>query len=205
MKIGIIGAGNIGATVGKLFEDAHHDVRYGVRQPEGRGEAFVTVDAAAEYGEVVLFAGPFGALPDFGRECGAHLQGKILINAANAIPDRDGAVAEAVVDSGQGSAAYVATLLPHSDIVQSFNTIYWVDLRDKAGQPGERLAMPMVSNSHRATVVASELAVDVGFDPVNVGGLDRSIELDPGSAIYAKSMTAEAVRATLHLHEEHRA
>jgi len=82
---------------------------------------------------------------------------------------------------------------------KAFNTVYWVDLRDKAGRAGQRLAMPIAADDADALAVASGLADDAAFDPVIFGGINQSIALDPGSAIYAKSLTAAGVRDALGL------
>lgn len=198
MKIGIIGTGNIGGTIGHLLQASGHDIRYGSRNPAPAG-SLLPVAEAVLFADVVIFAGPFGILPAFAADHAESLTGKVVVNAANPIADRDGAVAATLVSSGKGSARFVAGLMPQSEVVQSFNTVYWLDLRDQAGRPGERLAMPIAGDSARGTAVASRLAVDAGFDPVIVGGLDRSVDLDPGSAIYAKSLTAAAVRQALGL------
>lgn len=199
MKIGIIGAGHIGGTLGHLLSGVGHDILYGTRNPAAVASAAGTAAEAADFGEVVIFAGPFGAWPDFARNSAPALAGKVLIDASNPYPDRDGPMAAQVVASGKGSATYVAELLPDSHVVQAFNTIYWIDLRDQAGRAGEKLAMPIAGDHAEAVAIAAGLARDAGFDPVVVGGLDRSLDLDPGSPIYAKSMTAAAVRATLGL------
>jgi 8-hydroxy-5-deazaflavin:NADPH oxidoreductase len=199
MKIGIIGAGHIGGTLGDLLSSAGHAILYGTRNPAAVSAKAGTPAEAAAYGKAVIFAGPFGAWPDFAQDNAAALAGKVLIDASNPYPDRDGPMAEAVVTSGKGSAAYVAELLPYSRLVQAFNTIYWIDLRDQAGRAGEKLAMPIAGDDAEAVAVAEMLSRDAGFDPIVVGGLDRSIDLDPGSPIYAKSMTAAQVRAALGL------
>ncbi len=199
MKIGMIGAGKIGGTLGQLLEDAGYDVRYGTRNPSASDAKGMAAAGAAQFGSVVIFAGPFGAWPDFAAENAKSLAGKVLIDASNPYPERDGPMAQEVIASGKGSAAYVASLLPGCRLIQTFNTVYWVDLRTEAGRSGERLAMPMVGNDTDALDVASRLARDAGFDPVVVGGLSRSIDLDPGSPIYAKSMTAAQVRVALGL------
>jgi len=197
MKLGIIGAGNIGGTLGHLFAKAGHTVRYGTRTAGGPGTG--TPAEAAAFGEVLVFAGPFGAWPAFAAENAHALTGKVVIDASNPYPHRDGPMAEAVVVSGKGSGAHLAGLLPAAHVVKAFNTIYWTDLRDKAGRSGEKLAMPIAGNDPGALALAGMLARDAGFDPVVVGSLERSIDLDPGSAIYAKSMTAAEVRAALGL------
>jgi hypothetical protein len=199
MRIGIIGAGNIGGTLGGLLEAAGHDIRFGVRNPDAARPRSGPVAEAAAFGEVVIFAGPFGAWPSFAGDHAAHLAGKVVIDASNPVAERDGSVALDVIASGRGAAAFVASLLPESEVVKAFNTIYWVVLRDEAGREGEKLAMPIAADLERGRSSAVRLARDAGFDPVIVGGLDRSIQLDPGSAIYAKSLTADGVRDTLGL------
>jgi hypothetical protein len=199
MKIGMIGAGKIGGTLGHLLSGAGHEVLYGTRNPAAVSADAGTPAEAAAFGEAVIFAGPFGAWPEFARQNAAVLEGKAVIDASNPYPDRDGPMAAEVVASGQGSAAYVAALLPGARLVQAFNTVYWIDLRDQAGRAGERLAMPIAGDDAGALAIARALARDAGFDPVVVGGLDRSIDLDLGSPIYAKSMTAAAVRTILGL------
>jgi predicted dinucleotide-binding enzyme len=206
MKIGIIGAGNIGGTLGRHWVEAGCQVRFGVRDAEkikpllddlraGAG-ALSPVDAA-EWGEAVVFAGPYGAWPEFARDAAAVLAGKVLIDAANPYPARDGAIVDAIAASRLGSGAYTQSLLPGARVVKAFNTIYWVDLRDKAHHPGALLAMPIAGDDADAVATAASLATEAGFDPVVVGGLDRSGDLDPGGAIYAKSFTAAQVRAAL--------
>lgn len=199
MKIGIIGAGNIGGTLGGLLKAAGHDIRYGVRNPDAAGPRSGLVAEAAAFGEVVIFAGPFGAWPSFAGDHAADLASKVVIDASNPVAERDGSVARDAIASGRGSGSYVANFLPDSEIVKSFNTIYWVVLRDEAGRAGEKLAMPIAADVGRGRALAAQLASDAGFDPVIVGGLDRSIELDPGSTIYAKSLTAAGVRQALGL------
>lgn len=212
MKIGIIGAGNIGGTLGKQLAAAGHTVRFGVRNQDrlapllaeiGQAAGAGTPRSAVEFADVLVFAGPFGLWPDFATEFGDLLAGKVVIDAANPYPARDGAVAEAATRNGEGSAVYVARLLPNASIVKSFNTVYWVDLRDQAGRVGEKLAMPMAGDDSGALSVTGDLARDAGYDPVIVGGLDRSCELDPGSRIYAKSLTAAQVRTRLGLGGSH--
>jgi predicted dinucleotide-binding enzyme len=183
-------------------------VRFGVRTPDGLAQlvaelgasvAAGSASAAAEFGGTVVFAGPFGAWPDFAAANAAAPADKAVIDAANPYPARDGAVAEAATASGRGSALYVARLLPGARIVKGFNTIYWTDLRDKAHSARPKLAMPIAGDDEAAISLASQLASDAGFDPVVVGGLDRSAALDPGSRIYAKSFTAQQVREALGL------
>lgn len=208
MKIGIIGAGNIGGTLGRLWVQAGHHVRFGVRDPSrvlplldelGSGASAGLARAAAAYGDVVVYAGPYGAWPQMAGDIASSVQGRIIVDAANPYPPRDGDMAADVMASGRGAGTYTASLLPCAHVVKAFNTIYWVDLRDRAFAPDTLLAMPIAGDDPAALALVSELARDAGFDPVVVGTLGQSAALDPGSPIYAKSFSAAQVRAALSL------
>jgi len=208
MNIAIIGAGNIGGTLGRLWVWAGHEVFFGVRRPEGLSTLLAELGPDARAGSpaeavraasVIAFAAPYGVWPEFARAQLDALQGKTVIDAANPYAARDGAIVDAIAHTGCGSGFYTAHLLPGAYVVKAFNTIYWVDLLDLAHREGERLAMPMAGDHDAAKDVVAQLARDAGFDPVWVGGMARSADLDPDSPIYAKSMTAAQVRATLGL------
>src|SRR5512138_3795312 len=102
MKIGIIGAGMIGATVGKLWIDAGHEVRFASRHPEeleslvtklgARASAGSPADAAA-FGEVVMLSVPLIAMRELAREVAPSLAGKVVLDTAHAYAKRDGAAA----------------------------------------------------------------------------------------------------------------
>ena len=122
---------------------------------------------------------------------------KTVVDTANPYAARDGELATSIAASGGGSGSYTAHLLPGAHVVKAFNTVYWMDLRDQANRQGELLAMPIAGDDGLAVELATQLAQSAGFEPVLVGALARSAELDPGSPIYAKSMTAAQVRSTL--------
>src|SRR5579863_2124718 len=99
MQIGIIGAGMIGATVGRLWAKAGHAVQFATRHPEelkelageiGENASIGTNREAARFGEVVFVAVPFGAWPALAEEIGPELDGKIVADAGNPYPARDG-------------------------------------------------------------------------------------------------------------------
>ena len=206
MDIGIIGAGNIGGTVGKLWVQAGHRVRFGVRHPDrisamvsGLGERASAASSlsAAEFGECVLFAGPYGAWPDFADSCAGALAGKTVIDAANPVASRDGAIVDAIARFGSGAGAYTASLLPRSRIAKAFNTVVWSDLRDDAHRRGVRFALAIAVDDDTASQLVEGLVDDAGFEPVVIGGLSRSGLLDPGGPLFAKPLTAAQLRDTL--------
>ncbi len=104
MKIGILGSGNIGGTLGQHWAKGEHEVMFSSRKPEelkpmasAAGAQIGTVEAAAAFGEVILLAIPFGKIPELAQQIG-RLDNKILINATNPYPQRDGDVAQQVID-----------------------------------------------------------------------------------------------------------
>jgi len=204
MRIGIIGAGNIGGTIGAHWARAGHEVRFAVRHPDAIAELVASLKGsastgsaaeAASFGPVLLFAAPYGLWPAFAQDHGAALVGKTIIDAANPYPERDGDVARRAIAEGAGR--HTQSLVPGALVVKAFNTIFWKDLRDEAGRAPPRLAIPLVGDDEAALDIARGLITDAGFDSVDVGGLDRSRDVDPGATIYAQSFDADTLRHAL--------
>jgi predicted dinucleotide-binding enzyme len=204
MKIGIIGAGNIGATAAKLFVDAGHEVAISnSRGPEtlrglvaelgGRAQA-VTVEKAAKFGEVVLISIPFGkykSLPP------APFYGKVVIDSNNYYPERDGRVAE--LDSGKTtSSELLGAHLHGARIVKGFNTIWFEHLKAQ-GDPGlaleDRRAVFIASDDSQAKEIVAKLIEEIGFAAVDMGFLRQGGERQqPGTAGYNRNLTAREAR-----------
>ena len=100
LKIGVIGSGHIGGTIGGLWVKAGHPVLFSSRHPEELKDLVAglgalaqagTVEQAIAFGDVLFIAVPYGALPQIGRDYGAALKGKIVLDACNAVAARDGA------------------------------------------------------------------------------------------------------------------
>jgi 8-hydroxy-5-deazaflavin:NADPH oxidoreductase len=132
MKIGIIGSGNIGGTLGGHWAKAGHEVMFSSRHPEElesmakQANAQVgTLKEAANFSDVILLAIPFGKIPDVAKQIGA-LQNKLLIDATNPYPQRDGEIAQQVIDdASQTATGYVATQFAGMPVVKAFNSIYY--------------------------------------------------------------------------------
>ena len=114
MRIGVIGSGHIGSTIGGLWVKAGHPVLFSSRHPEELKELVAglgplaqngTVQQAIAFGDALLIAVPYGALPQIGQEYSDILKGKIMLDACNAVPARDGAVADEVERDGIGIAS----------------------------------------------------------------------------------------------------
>ena len=208
MKIGIVGAGMIGGTLGRLWFNGGHEVRFGTRNSEalqpliaqlGSKARAGSAQEAAEFGEIVLFAAPFAAWPGFADEHASILNGKTVIDAANPYPQRDGEVAESAARSGLGSTGFAAQLVPQAHTIKAFNTIYYAELAAQAHRSGEKLAIPMAGNHLSSLDLATGLAADAGFDSVVVGDLPSGRQLEPGNPAYGKSLTAAELTKLLGL------
>ena len=200
LKIGIIGSGRIGSTLGGLWLKAGHEIMFSSLDLEhdkalaarlgGKARAGTSREAAA-FGEVLLMAVPYAALPQVGRDLSELIRGKVVIDACNPIVARDGDIAIWAREKGAGLAS--AELLPGARIVRAFNAINYARLPDAAQRQGERTGMPMAGDDASAIAVATRLVREIGFEPVVVGPLAMGKYLIPGTPL-AGEHTPEKIR-----------
>jgi 8-hydroxy-5-deazaflavin:NADPH oxidoreductase len=206
MKIGVIGAGRVGGTIGELWVKAGHEVVFSARTIDevnallanlklGPRARAGTPKEAAAFGEAVLISVPYAALPQIGRDYAAELKGKVVLDTCNPIENRDGAMAVEMRSKGTGVAS--AELLPGVRLVRAFNCVGWNSMRTEAHRAGERLAIPLAADDEGALKVAIGLVQDAGFEPVVVGGLARAKEFDVGTPVFGKALTASELRKVL--------
>ncbi|MBI2375185.1 MAG: NAD(P)-binding domain-containing protein [Deltaproteobacteria bacterium] len=209
MRIAIIGAGNIGATLGKLWTKAGHEVMLSSRHPDGLlplvrqlgGSARVgSVGEAARFGEVALLAVPVHTYPALSAAISQDLLGKVLLDAGNPVERRDGPLAREAKGS-QGSGLFTAKQFPGVRVVKAYNTIYFVTLERASGRPPPRIAVPLASDDPAALEIASKLVEDSGFEPLIVGPLLRARDFDAGTAAWNSGKTAAELRVVLGLAE----
>ena len=206
MRIGIIGAGDIGSTVGKLWADAGHEVRFASRHPEqlaplveqiGARASAGTPAEAAEFGEVVMLTVPLTAVPALARDVASALEGKIVLDTGNAYVRRDGEIATAASAHARGSAGWAAEMFPRSRWVKALNTVYSKTLEAEAHRDGDRVGIPLAGDDAEALQIAAQLVRDAGFDPVIVGPLERGKEFEPNTPVYDTGMSGTQVRDAL--------
>jgi len=206
MKIGVIGAGRIGSTLGGLWVKAGHEVMFSDRDPEAVKRVIAdlgprakagSVQEAAAFGDVVLIAVPYGALPAIGQQVGSQLKGKVVVDPNNPVPARDGEMA--VQAKEKGAAVSTAALLPGARLVRSFNSWGYATMAREANRPAPRMALPVAADDAEALKVGMRLVSDAGFDPVNAGSLAASKAYDLGSAVSGRVMTADELRKALSL------
>jgi 8-hydroxy-5-deazaflavin:NADPH oxidoreductase len=201
IKIGIIGSGNLGGTLGTLWVKSGHPVLFSSRHPEqlkkliddlGPLARAGTVREALAFGDVILIAVPYAAYPQIGKDYARDLKGKIVIDAGNAVPARDGEIAKEASEKGIGftSAKYLAG----ARIVRGFNTLNYRRLPIISNRPEGRIGIPMAGDDQEALAIASSLVRDAGFDPVIIGPLERATDFARGAPLYGQEITAQEMQ-----------
>jgi predicted dinucleotide-binding enzyme len=188
-KIGVIGSGNVGSAIGRVWANAGHQVMFSSRNLDhdkqlaagiGANARAGTPSEAAAFGEVLLFAVPYGALPELGKALAGSIKGKVVIDACNPFPQRDGEIANRAREQGAGHVS--AELLPGARIVRAFNAIGAARMGQAHEEPG-RIGMPIAGDDKEAIAVASRLIREIGYEPVLVGELDKGKYLMPGTPL----------------------
>jgi 8-hydroxy-5-deazaflavin:NADPH oxidoreductase len=206
MKIGVIGAGHIGGTIGGLWTKAGHPVFFSSRHPAELQDLVArlgplaqagAVDQAIAFGDVVFVAVPYGALPQIGKDYGKSLAGKIVLDADNAVASRDGAIADEVERNGIGVTSQ--KYLPGARLVRAFNTLSYMIFEREANRAAPRLAVPIAGDDQEAVQVAAGLVRDAGFDPVEVGKLADASRFQRGAPGYGQNVSAAELRQKLSL------
>jgi 8-hydroxy-5-deazaflavin:NADPH oxidoreductase len=182
MRIGVIGTGNVGLSLGNAFVRAGHEVVYGSRD-DGRtaphaGAILGTVPGAVMDSEMVVLATPFEAVESALAAAG-DFQGKVLVDATNPI----GASFERTVAGTTSGAERIASIAKNARVVKGFNTTgYDVMANPKFGL--HRALMLVCGDDDDATKKTAALATDIGFDAVSLPGLARARDLEAVALVW---------------------
>jgi hypothetical protein len=206
VKIGVIGSGHIGSTIGGLWVKACHPVLFSSRHPEelksmveGMGllAKAGSVADALDFGEVILIAVPYKAIPELAKAYGPKFAGKIVIDPNNATLRRDG---EELVKETQakGIGNTTAAYLKGAKVVRAFNSMSYTNFVNQAHRAGDPMAIPVAGDDAKALAVVTQLVRDAGFEPVAVP-LSRAQEFAQGGPLYGKQMTAKELRQSFGL------
>lgn len=199
LKIGIVGSGRVGGTLGAIWAKAGHRVMLSSRDIEhdralaariGPNASAGTPREAAAFGEVVVVSVPYGALPEVGKALADVIRDKVVIDTCNPFEGRDGEIALWAREKGAGLAS--AELLADARVVRTFNAIGHVRMGEAHERPGQA-GMPIAGDDARAVDLASRLVRDIGFEPVLVGGLAMGRHLMPGTPL-AGERTPDEIR-----------
>lgn len=206
MRIGIIGAGNIGSTLARRFRELGYDVLVAnSRGPdtlkqvaEATGATPVTVEEAARTGDVVVVTIPERNVATLPGDLFAGVPPSVVVvDTGNYYPrQRDGRIEP--IEGGQPESRWVETQL-RRPVIKTFNTIYAQHLLERGTPPGTpgRVALPVAGDDATAKAVVMRLVNELGFDPVDAGGLDESWRQQPGTPLYTQDFDAAGVRSAL--------
>jgi predicted dinucleotide-binding enzyme len=206
MRIGIIGAGNIGGTLARRLAALGHQVSIAnSRGPDSlaafareTGARPVTVEDAARAGDVVIISIPLKNIDKLPRDLFKGVPDSVVVvDTGNYYPrQRDGRIDP--IEHGATETRRVADRLGRP-VVKAFNNIYARHLLERGkpeGAPG-RIALPIAGDDPRAKEVVSRLLDELGFDAVDGGGLDESWRQQPGTPVYGTDHDAAGVRRGL--------
>jgi predicted dinucleotide-binding enzyme len=205
VRIGIIGAGNIGGNLTrKLTALGHEVVVANSRGPqtledlaEETGATVALASVAAEGAELVIVTIPERAIPSLPAGIlGGAEPGAPIIDTGNYYPLRDGRIAE--IEDGMTESRWVSHQLGRP-VVKAFNGIRAQHLLERGTPPGTpgRIALPVAGDDPVAKAVVMHLVDELGFDPVDGGGIDESWRQQPGTPVYTADLDAVGVRDAL--------
>ena len=206
MKIGIIGAGQIGGTLTRLLTRLGHEVFVAnSRGPASladlvreTGAKPVPITEAARAGEVVVVTIPEAKVRNLPPNLFAGVPDDVVvIDTGNYYPrERDGRIGE--IEAGMAESRWVERQLGRP-VVKVLNNIYAQHLLERGRPAGsrERIALPIAGDDAQAKKIVIQLVDQLGFDAVDAGGLDESWRPQPGTPVYAIDFDAEGVRRAL--------
>jgi NADPH-dependent F420 reductase len=190
MKIAIIGAGNVGSTLGKAWAKKGHDIFFGVRHPKddktrklvqsiGPKAHAGTVAEAAAFADVVVLATPWPAT-EAAVQAAGELRGKTVIDCTNPLkPDVSGLE----VGFTTSGAERVAQWAKGARVFKAFNTTGSNNMADPVIN-GIRTVMFVCGDDETAKPVVMQLAADIGFDAVDAGKLEQARLLEPWAMLW---------------------
>ena len=206
MKIGIIGAGQIGGTLTRRLTALGHKVFVAnSRGPETlsdlaaeTGATAVSVPEAARGVELIVVTIPEKNIPNLPAGLFTDTPDRVVVvDTGNYYPrQRDGRID--AIEAGLPESQWVAQQLGRP-VVKAFNNIYARHLLELGRPKGaaDRIALPVAGDDKTAKAIVLKLVDELGFDGVDAGGLDESWRQQPGTPVYIKDFDAEGVRRAL--------
>lgn len=204
MKIGIIGAGNIGGTIARKLVAAGHSVKLaGAKGPDeirekaaDVGAVPVNVQDAVTDVEAIILSIPFAQIPNVASVFTTVATNVVVIDTSNYYPFRDESIAE--VDEGKSESVWSSEQLGRP-VVKTFNALLAETLANGGTPEGTagRIAIPVAGDDSDAKSLARELVNEAGFDSLDAGDLANSWRQQPGTPAYCTELTLSELQAAL--------
>jgi predicted dinucleotide-binding enzyme len=204
MKIGVIGSGSLGGTVGSLWVKAGHEVLFSSRHPEelapmvkalGSRASAGTIQQAAAFGEVLLFAVPYEALIDLGTSLRAALRGKVVLDSCNPSASSHARLANDLGTNNVGEMS--RKLLPETRLVRVFSAVDATSAEASFNRRSDKLGVPLAGDDADAMKIAEQLVRDAGCEPVVVGDLATASRFQRGTPAFRANTTAPELQRKL--------
>jgi len=204
LRLGVIGAGHLGGAVGRGWVKSGHEVMFASRHPEnlqpwvqplGNRASVGTPGQAAAFGDVILIAVPYGAIPQLGQEIAPLLKGKVVLDAANPY----GSEPLAIEAKTQGAGPTTAKYFPGALLVRAFNAVDATAIEASDANSPATIGVPIAGDDATAVAIAAQLVVDAGCTPVVVGKLAEASRFQPGGPGFRANTSAQQLRQLLGL------
>ncbi len=195
MNIGIVGSGDIGQTLGRLWAKAGHRILFSFSHDErkleqlasecGNGSKATTPYEAVSHAEVVLFSVPWNSIDEALKQIG-RFEGQTVIDTTNPYIDEQMHVQE--FEDNFSSSECVAKKAENARVIKAFNTLKDETLWNKSGQG---LVIFMAGDYPLMKKKVAKLIEDAGFVPFDVGPLVEGKKQEPGTDRYLKELTRD--------------
>jgi 8-hydroxy-5-deazaflavin:NADPH oxidoreductase len=206
MRIGIIGAGHIGATLARKFGAAGHQVRIANSRGAASlaqltaeiGASAVALDEVASGVDVLVVSVPQGRVPELPRSLFQRLPPRVVvIDTCNYYPGLRDPIID-VIEAGLPESQWVADQIGRP-VIKAFNSIISMSLAENGRPPGNpgRIALPVAGDDDDARRLAIDLVDDAGFDSVDAGPLAESWRQQPGTPAYCTDLAADTLHRAL--------
>jgi 8-hydroxy-5-deazaflavin:NADPH oxidoreductase len=193
MRIAFIGCGNVGAPLADHLQKAGHEVTLAtgdrgadsVAKAQARNAALKALSArdAVAAAEVVFLATPFGALEATLPPLSAELAGKVVVDCTNPV----GPGISHGLKSERSGSAFVQSLIPGARVVKAFTIYGFENLEDPVYTGyGVKPAMLFCGDDAPAKEVVAGMIAQVGFEPVDVGGLEQALHLEHMTLLWVR-------------------
>lgn len=206
LRVGVIGAGWLGGTVGRCWVKAGHEVLFSTRHPEeleswvkplGARASFGTSRQAVEFGDILLLAVPYEAVPELAKSLSGLMQGKILLDACNpSASSRSQIAQEAMAD---GVAVTTSKYFPGVRVVRAFSAVDATSVEASFEKKGAPLGVPIASDDAAALQITSKLVLDAACAPVVVGILAQAVVFQRGGPGFRANTSEPELRRLLGL------
>lgn len=204
MKIGILGVGNIGATLTRRLSAAGHQVKVANSRGPDTIPAAVTVaggqaahapDVVSD-AEALIISIPTIAIPGIAPLVADLPASAVLLDTSNYYPFRDGHIA--ALDDGQVESLWVSEQLGRP-VVKAWNAILAGSFAQRATPAGSphRIAIPVAADAEEARALGMSLVEQTGFDGFDSGPLAASWRQQPGAPAYCTDLTRQELPAAL--------